>query len=116
MEVFEDTPATSARHMQDARSQAAAEIGQAAAAVADAYEPAPETADLYAVLSDFFYRTVVHSWHLAHPGDPGDESTPRQPAGCDHARNLARLLLAHLDALDTPLTTPPGRSAHRTHS
>ncbi|MER6523235.1 hypothetical protein ABT246_41395 [Streptomyces sp. NPDC001553] len=76
VEVFEDTPSNSARHKLDALSQAAAETGQAAAAVVGAYEPAPEAIDLYEVLADFFHRTVVHPWHLAYPGDRGDGSTP----------------------------------------
>lgn len=76
MEVSEDTPSTSARRLEAARAQAAAEIGLAAAAVAGPYEPAPEADGLLGVLADFFHRTVVHPWHLAHPGDPGDGSTP----------------------------------------
>ncbi|MFD3873963.1 hypothetical protein [Streptomyces sp. NPDC058623] len=109
VEVFEDTPSNAARHKLDALSQAAAETGQAAAAAAGAYEPAPEATGLYEVLTDFFHRTVVHPWHLAYPGDRGDGSTPQQPRGSDHGRTLARLLMAHLEALDMPLTntTPP---------
>ncbi|MFG2979459.1 hypothetical protein ACGFYY_41545 [Streptomyces sp. NPDC048331] len=117
VEVFEDTPSNSARHMLDALSQAAAETGQAAAAVAGAYEPAPEATGLYEVLTDLFHRTVVHPWHLAYPGDRGDGSTPQQPRGSDHGRTLARLLMAHLEALDMPLanSAPHALSAPPTH-
>ncbi|WP_075694123.1 hypothetical protein [Streptomyces acidiscabies] len=111
VEVFEDTPSNSARHMLDALSQTAAEIGSAAAAAADAYEPGPDASDLFEVLADFFHRTVVHPWHLAYPGDRGDGSTPQQPRGSDHGRALARLLLAHLEALGTPLATTAASSA-----
>ncbi|WP_145503727.1 hypothetical protein [Streptomyces sp. CFMR 7] len=83
-------------------------IGLAAAAVAGPYEPAPEADGLLDVLADFFHRTVVHPWHLAHPGDPGDGSTPPYPSGTDYGRNLARLLLAHLNALDVPLRGTTG--------
>ncbi|MEV7898263.1 hypothetical protein [Streptomyces cyaneofuscatus] len=103
VEVFEDTPSTSARRMEQARAQAAAEIGLAAAAAAGSYEPAPEADGPLDILADFFHRTVIHPWHLAHPGDPGDGSTPPYPSGTDYGRNLARLLLAHLHALDMPL-------------
>ncbi|WP_234431854.1 hypothetical protein [Streptomyces sp. NRRL S-241] len=103
VEVFEDTPSNAARHMLDALSQAGSEIGLAAGAVAGAYEPGPDMSDLFEVLADFFHRTVVHPWHLAYPGDQGDGSTPQQPHGSDHGRTLARLLLAHLEALNTPL-------------
>ncbi|MBT2439826.1 hypothetical protein J7E93_06755 [Streptomyces sp. ISL-36] len=111
MEVFEDTPSNSARHMLDALSQTAAEIGSAAAAVAGAYEPGPDASDLFEVLADFFHRTVVYPWHLAYPGDQGDGSIPQQPHGSDHGRTLARLLLAHLEALGTPLATTAASSA-----
>jgi len=111
VEVFEDTPSNSARHMLDALSQTAAEIGSAAAAVAGAYEPGPDASDLFEVLADFFHRTVVYPWHLAYPGDRGDGSTPQQPRGSDHGRALARLLLAHLEALGTPLATTAASSA-----
>ncbi len=76
VEVFEDTPSNSARHMLDALSQTGSEIGRAAAAVVGAYEPGPEASDLFEVLADFFHRTVVYPWHLAYPGDRGDGSTP----------------------------------------
>lgn len=117
VEVFEDTPSNSARHKLDALSQAAAETGQAAAAVVGAYEPAPEAIDLYEVLADFFHRTVVHPWHLAYPGDRGDGSTPHQLRASDHGRTLARLLMAHLEALDMPLanTAPYAPSPPSTH-
>ncbi|MEV7442995.1 hypothetical protein AB0O22_17895 [Streptomyces sp. NPDC091204] len=111
VEVFEDTPSNSARHMLDALSQAGSEIGLAAGAVVGAYEPGPDVSDLFEVLADFFHRTVVHPWHLAYPGDQGDGSTPQQPHGSDHGRTLARLLLAHLDALGTPLATTAASSA-----
>ncbi|MFD4225133.1 hypothetical protein [Streptomyces griseus] len=108
-EVFENTPATSARHMEEGASRTVAEIGAAATAVAGAYEPAPEDRERFEVLADFFHRTVVYPWHLARPGDPGDGSTPRPKHGGDHGPALARLLMAHLDALDTqvPPTQPP---------
>ncbi|MGW1007729.1 hypothetical protein [Streptomyces sp. NPDC002520] len=111
VEVFEDTPSNSARHMLDALSLTSSEIGRAAAAVVGAYEPGPEASDLFEVLADFFHRTVVYPWHLAYPGDRGDGSTPQQPHGSDHGRTLARLLLAHLEALDTPLATTAVSSA-----
>ncbi|MFI1831335.1 hypothetical protein ACH41E_33550 [Streptomyces sp. NPDC020412] len=111
VEVFEDTPSTSARHMRDAISQASSEIGRAAGAVVGAYEPGLGAGELFDVLADFFHRTVVHPWHLAHPGDRGDGSTPRQPHGSDHGRALARLLMAHLEALGTPLATAAASSA-----
>ncbi|MFD8727800.1 hypothetical protein [Streptomyces sp. NPDC059611] len=112
VEAFEDTPSNSARHMEQARAQAAAEIGLAAAA---AYKATPEGAGpsdgaALDVLADFFHRTVVHPWHFAHPGDPGDGSTPPYPPGTDYGRNLARLLLAHLNALDMPLPGATVRS------
>ncbi|MFI1189390.1 hypothetical protein [Streptomyces californicus] len=106
VEVFEDTPSTSARRMEQARAQAAAEIGLAAAAAAGLYKPPSDSLD---ILADFFHRTVVHPWHLAYPGDPGDGSTPPYPSGTDYGRNLASLLLAHLSALDTPVG---GTSGH----
>jgi hypothetical protein len=109
VEVFEDTPSNSARHMLDALSQTGAEIGSAASAVVGGYEPGADASDLLEVLADFFHRTVVNPWHLAHPGDRGDGSTPRQPHGSDHGRALARLLLAHLEALEVPLTTTASR-------
>ncbi|MGO4634920.1 hypothetical protein AB4225_28935 [Streptomyces sp. 2RAF24] len=111
VEVFEDIPSNSARHTLDARSQASAEIGCAAGAVVGSYEPGPEASDLFEVLTDFFHRTVVYPWHLAYPGDRGDDSTPRRPQGSDHGRPLARLLLAHLEALGTPLEQATGSSA-----
>ncbi|MEU3262440.1 hypothetical protein [Streptomyces bacillaris] len=46
LEVFEHIPSNSARHMLDALSQASAEIGCAAGAVAGAYEPGAEASDL----------------------------------------------------------------------
>ncbi|MFC7924808.1 hypothetical protein [Streptomyces cinereoruber] len=111
VEVFENIPSNSARRMLDALSQASAEIGCAARAVAGAYEPGPEASDLFEVLADFFHRTVVYPWHLAYPGDRGDGSIPRRPQGSDHGHPLARLLLAHLEALGTPLQQVTGSSA-----
>lgn len=110
VEVFEDSPSNSARHMLDALSQTASEIGRAAAAVVGAYEPGPEASDMFEVLTDFFHRTVVYLWHLAYPGDRGDGSTPKQPHGSDHGRALARLLMAHPEALGTPLATTAASS------
>ncbi|MFJ4873393.1 hypothetical protein [Streptomyces sp. NPDC088757] len=111
VEVFEDTPSNSARHILDALSLTGAEIGRAVGAVVGAYEPGAEASDLFEVLADFFHRTVVYPWHLAYPGDRGGGSTPQQPHGSDHGRALARLLLAHLEALGTPLEHVTGRSA-----
>ncbi|MFF9436348.1 hypothetical protein ACF1BP_21700 [Streptomyces sp. NPDC014735] len=111
VEVFEDMPSSTARHMQDALSHAAAEIWSAAAAVVGAYEPAPADAERFEVLSDFFNRTVIFPWRLAYPGDRGDGSTDRAPSGSDHSRALARLFMAHLEALDMPLTDINGHSA-----
>ncbi|MFD8119414.1 hypothetical protein [Streptomyces microflavus] len=70
-------------------------------------EPAPEADEPLDALADFFHRTVVHPWHLAHPGDPGDGSTPPYPSGTDYGRNLAQLLLAHMKALGMPLRGAP---------
>ncbi|MFJ2217806.1 hypothetical protein ACIQVO_36695 [Streptomyces sp. NPDC101062] len=114
VEVFEDVPSAHARQMLDALSLASAEIGRAAAAAADGHEPGANS-ELFDVLSDFFHRTVMSPWHLAYPGDRGDGSTDATPHGSDHSHVLARLLVAHLEALDMPLpdvqkhgaSTPP---------
>ncbi|GGN61329.1 hypothetical protein GCM10012285_60120 [Streptomyces kronopolitis] len=105
VEVFEDVPSTGGRQMLDALSWAGAEIGRAAAAAAGGHEPARAGAELFEVLSDFLHRTVIHPWHLAYPGDRGDGSADGKPAGSEHSRALARLLLAHLEALDMPLVS-----------